>query len=200
MLITLAALHEKIFDRYYLLTGYEYDPKTGKERKARPSLYRDIASKLRAKSTTKAQRLEAIPPYHFVWSDELEIAFYAFIDDIVGRENADEWELSLDWEPAIGQYGKLIEKCPDFSKALGTPLGRQAQRKIETEGRHEEWQRMVNRVAAEQPGIDHRRACKQVALELTKKKKKGRPADAGTIRKVTKLPKRSRTLAKLPAH
>lgn len=183
---TLAAFHERQLDRYYLLTGYEYDPKTGAERVARPELYRGIARKLDARKATEEDQIRALPAYHFVRADALRWAFCDYVDSTVGREEAAEAGLGLVWNPATNHFQKLIDQSPDFAKVLGKPLGRRDQRVAKTEARIHEWQRMVERIARDRPGTTHTRACQILEMEL---KQKGESVSAAYIRRVTKLSK-----------
>lgn len=183
---TLAALHERQRDRYYLLIAYEYDPKTGAEREARPELYRSIAKKLNGQKFSEENQLRALPHYHFVRAGALRGAFYDYVSNIVGREEASEAGLRLVWNPATGPFRALVAEAPNFAEVLGKPLGRQAQRQAETDARHDKWQRMVDRVVTDRPDVDHRRACQIVAVEL---ERIGEPVEAETIRRCTMLSK-----------
>src|SRR5690606_3049927 len=63
--------------------------------------------------TSARIQLKFIPKTFYVWSDELAEAFQHYIRLVPGRDNAREWRLELDWNPALGNFRPLIDECPN---------------------------------------------------------------------------------------
>ncbi len=94
-----------------LLTVYEFDPTTGHVGEVR----RDAYAAIRALKAPLPETLAAIPANHFVWSDDLVIAFSEYIDLTIGRESANEEGEGLRWNPALGDCATVVAAAADFS-------------------------------------------------------------------------------------
>jgi len=64
---------------------------------------------------TRCDELAALPPNHFVWSDELVIAFSDLIDLTSDRDSAHEEGLGIRWQPALLDCAGVVSKCTDLS-------------------------------------------------------------------------------------
>ena len=106
-----------------LLGAYELGPQSSAKSVTIHAI-RDIQANLPTDATLKTQ-LKRIPRSFFVWSDNLAEAFQHFIELVPGRENANEWHLDLNWNPALGNHRPLIEECPDPANQ-GSARSRQA--------------------------------------------------------------------------
>lgn len=101
-----------------LLVAYEVIGGASARRVA-PQTIATIYSEIPAGTQSKGQ-LKQIPKSFYVWSNDLAEAFQHYINLVPGRENADEWNLALNWNPALGPYKYLIDECPNPENA-GSP-------------------------------------------------------------------------------
>src|SRR6266852_4015849 len=81
-----------------LIRVWEYDEKTRNVGEVHSESYNGI---IPDGDLTRCDELAALPPNHFVWSDELVIAFSDLIDLTIGRESAHEDGLGIRWQPAL---------------------------------------------------------------------------------------------------
>ena len=96
-----------------LLTVWQYDEQNERVGRIPPQAYGDLIPR----DARLAEALSGIPANHFVWSDELSIAFSQLIDLTIGREVANEAQLEIRWDTAIDKdCARKVAEGPDFSK------------------------------------------------------------------------------------
>lgn len=118
-----------------LLRVYEWRANAS-PRSVRVARLREILSPIKMNTPMK-QSLAIFPESFFVFRKELASAYNYYVDDLIGRENADG-SLKLEWHPSVHPYEDLIADCPS-SLLLGLAhdqSGRQLERKIETKIRN----------------------------------------------------------------
>lgn len=137
----LGLLAERVFDHYELLTAYEFRA-MAPPGKVRREFYEQLATNT-PPNEAEAESVARLPSDQFVWSDELAAAFSDQIDLSIGREQANEEGMELEWHPAFHGLNDLLEECVDLSSlhpahSAVTLTGRDLQ-KQETLARQECW-------------------------------------------------------------
>jgi hypothetical protein len=147
-----------------LLRVYEWHANAS-PRFVRVARLREILSPIKT-NTPFRESLPVYPKSFFVYREELASAYNFYVDDIVGRENADG-SLMLDWQPSVHPYEDLLADCPSdlLLGLLPEQSSRQQKRKIETKKRNERiYQKSIEIRAKRDEEIPSRRLTKgQVA-------------------------------------
>lgn len=161
-----------------LITAWQYAP-NGKHRKVRSKTYERLATKVGAASSPSA-KLSLLPRDHFVYSDELAMAFTDYIDTFLDRESASEANMGLEWNPTVRKLKRLVDQSPDFT-SQATTSQKQASRKKATAVRNRMWKAEIAKIRKQAKSkLSHSGACGILA------KRPGITVTAETIRRVTK--------------
>jgi len=112
-------------ERFTSLKAYQFNANSDKISEVPPSVYNDLHSKIKNQSAgagngNSPDYLELLPVDHFVWSDDLVLAYSNYIDECVGREDAHE-TCNFNWWPIFENRvseQKAIEACPDLSRLV----------------------------------------------------------------------------------
>ena len=110
-------------ERFTSLKAYQFNANSDKINEVPPSVYNDLHSEIKNLCADAGNRhspdyLELLPVDHFVWSDDLVLAYSDYIDECVGREDAYE-TCDFNWWPSFENRvseQKAIEACPDLSQ------------------------------------------------------------------------------------
>jgi hypothetical protein len=170
---------------YPALTAYEYRQGV-LEAPGSPLAYSALLEESKKLPRLKDQ-LRLLPADHFVWSDELAQGIQLVKIEHLCTEKEPS-ELQLHWQVALGPFLDLLAECPEFALADETVESRRIRRKRATKLRHAAYQRRVNELAKQFPGLNHSRICARLAKDLNALSPGSKPVDPETIRRVTKMP------------
>src|SRR3712207_605218 len=92
-----------------ILTVYEFNPTSAAIGEVHPDRY----AKFRTASGPLSTVLADLPANHFVWSDDLVIAFSDFIDLTSDRITAREQGHKIRWNPALSDSAAIINSSTD---------------------------------------------------------------------------------------
>ncbi len=99
-----------------LLDVYEFDPNSQRIGEVRADAY----DKYRRPGESYAKTIAAFPTNHFVWSDDLVLAYSDYIDEVVGRESAAGEGYGIRWNPELGDSVAAVTEAVDLA-ALNAP-------------------------------------------------------------------------------
>lgn len=128
-------LSELQFDRYVLLTAYEY-----RNTKFPGEVDRKFFAELLLEISDS--ELLKIPSNHFIWSDKLTWAFSQYLDLYYPREDTPSHIPKLIWDPALGENASLIHECSNFYEVLPKSLkysNRVKKKKTKNQERNQRW-------------------------------------------------------------
>ena len=125
-------------------------------------------------------KLARFPKNFFVFTADLENAFYNTCNPELYAGYGGRCPFHLDWNPSVHSYEELIHACPDFSPAPSNrDLGKQAR-----EARNKELIEKAKVLRARQPDKSENWIAKKIYAES----KKIKPTSE-TIRKIIRIPK-----------
>lgn len=112
-------------ERFTSLKAYQFNANSDKISEVPPSVYNDLHSEIKNLCADAGNRhspdyLELLPVDHFVWSDDLVLAYSDYIDEFMVREDADDF-CDFNWRPSFENRvseQKAIEACPDLSRLV----------------------------------------------------------------------------------
>ena len=94
-----------------LLDVYEFNGASRLFGEVHPETYSKLFS---AQQKMVISDLEVLPVNHFVWSDELALAYSQLIDSTIGRDDASSEGMAIRWQPAFGENASVLEQCADL--------------------------------------------------------------------------------------
>lgn len=153
-------LSELQFERYVLLTAYEY-----RETKFPGEVDKKHFAELLLKISDQEQ-LQNIPSNHFIWSDKLAWAYHQHLELHYPGEEKPTHIPKLIWDPALGENASLIHECSDFYKVLPKSLKYSNRIKKKNAKNQERDKRLNNeflRLKKLKPSLTPNAASKQIA-------------------------------------
>ena len=99
-----------------LLDVYEFNGDSRLAGEVHPDCYSMLFS---GQENKVVSELEILPINHFVWSDELVLAYSQFVDTTIVREDASTGGMAIRWKPALGDNVSVLEECVDLGSITG---------------------------------------------------------------------------------
>lgn len=81
------------------------------------TFYKELKENLKD-YTSECERLDRLPPHHFVWSEDLARAFSELIDLTSSRTDAHRFMVRLIWNVDVTPIQEALDRSPDFEKLL----------------------------------------------------------------------------------